>query len=122
MADKLLIVLSNINIERAELITQPLHQANIAAAMDYDVEVLFTGQAGRLSVKGVAEAIVIDDPQYENLYELIKDASAAGVKFKICTPSMDIWGDDLIEEINETVGSAYMINEAMDDSVVTLTY
>ena len=35
---------------------------------------------------------------------------------------MEDWQDELISEIDETVGSAYMINEAMDDSVVTLTY
>jgi len=122
MADKLLIVLSNIDISRAELILPPLNQANVAAAMDYEVEVLFTGQAGKLSIKGVADKLLLQHDVYANIYELIKDAYKNGVKFKVCTPSLDLWGDDLISEINETVGGAYMISETMDDSVVTLTY
>jgi hypothetical protein len=33
-----------------------------------------------------------------------------------------LWGDDLIPEISETVGGAYVIEQAMDDDVVTFTY
>jgi len=122
MADKLLIILSNTDITRAELILPPLNQANVAAAMDYEVEILFTGQAGRLSVKGVAEKLLLQHDVYATVYDLIKDAHDSGVKFKVCTPSLDLWGDDLINEIDETVGGAYMISETMDDSVATLTY
>ncbi len=122
MADKLLIVLSSIDISRAEAILPPLSQANIAAAMDYDVEVLFTGHTGRLSIKGVAEKITLEHSSYQNIYELIKEGFEAGVKYKVCTPSLDLWGDDLIAEIGETVGGAYMISETMDDSVATLAY
>jgi predicted peroxiredoxin len=53
---------------------------------------------------------------------LMKEAHAAGVKFKVCTPTLEIWGDDLIPEITETVGGAYVISEAMDDDTVTFTY
>ena len=52
----------------------------------------------------------------------IKDAHEAGVHFKVCTPTLELWGDDLIPEIEETVGGAYVIQQAMDDDVVTLTY
>ena len=46
----------------------------------------------------------------------------AGVKFKICSPALDLWGNDLIPEVRETVGGAYVIGQAIDDDVVTLTY
>jgi len=46
----------------------------------------------------------------------------AGVKFKVCTPALDLWGEDLIPEIEETAGGAYPISRAMDDNVVTFTY
>jgi len=40
----------------------------------------------------------------------------------VCTPTLDLWGNDLIPEIEETVGGAYVIQQAMDDRVVTFTY
>lgn len=49
----------------------------------------------------------------------MKDAKEAGVQFKICSPTLDLWGNNLIPEIKETVGGAYVIGQAMD--VVTLT-
>ena len=55
-------------------------------------------------------------------YDFMKDAHEAGVKFKVCTPTLELWGEDLIPEIEETVGGAYVIAQAMDDDVVTFTY
>jgi predicted peroxiredoxin len=53
---------------------------------------------------------------------MIKDAHEAGVKFKVCAPSVERWGENLIPEVEEIVGSAYLISEAMDDDTVTFTY
>ena len=36
--------------------------------------------------------------------------------------TLELWGDDLIPEVSETVGAAYIISEAMDDDTVTFTY
>ena len=52
----------------------------------------------------------------------IREAKSAGVVFKVCTPTLQLWGKNIISEIDETVGGAYIITEAMDDSVVTFTY
>ena len=52
----------------------------------------------------------------------MRDAAEAGAKFKICTSNLELWGDDMIPEISETVGAAYIISEAMDDGTVTFTY
>jgi hypothetical protein len=35
---------------------------------------------------------------------------------------VDVWRDELIPEVEETVGGAYLISEAMDADTVTLTY
>ena len=56
------------------------------------------------------------------MYDYMKEAHSAGVVFKVCTPTLDIWGDNLIPEISETIGSAYVISEAMSDGTVTFTY
>jgi len=122
MADKLLVVMANVDITRPAEILPPILQATIAAAMEYEVEVLFTGSAGQLAMKGEAESILLQEEDSKSVYDHIKQAKQAGVVFKICSPAFKFWGENLIPEIEETVGGAYIINEAMDDSVVTFTY
>lgn len=122
MADKLLVVMANVDITRPAEILPPILQATIAAAMEYEVEVLFTGSAGQLAMKGEAESIVLQEDDSKSVYDHIKQAKQAGVVFKICSPAFKFWGENVIPEITETVGGAYIINEAMDDSVVTFTY
>lgn len=122
MADKLLIVMANVDITRPAEILPPLLQATVAAAMEYEVEVLFTGQAGQLAMKGEAKKLVLQEDDCKSVYDHIKQAKTAGVVFKVCTPALKFWGNDIIPEIDETVGGAYIINESMDDSVVTFTY
>jgi len=122
MSDKLLVVMANVDITRPAEILPPLLQATVAAAMEYEVEVLFTGQAGQLAMKGEAEKLLLQEDDSKSVYDHIKQARTAGVVFKVCTPALKFWGDDIIPEIDETVGGAYIINEAMDDSVVTFTY
>jgi len=75
-----------------------------------------------LAIKGVAEKIHIQKGSPKTVYDFMKDAHEAGVKFKVCTPTLELWGSDLIPEISETVGGAYVIGQAMDDDVVTFTY
>lgn len=122
MADKLLVVMANVDLTRPGEILPPLLQATVAAAMEYEVEVLFTAQAGQLAMNGEAESLMLQEEDSKSVYDHIKQARKAGVVFKVCTPALKFWGEDLIPEISETVGGAYIINEAMDDSVVTFTY
>lgn len=122
MADKLMLVLVNTDPANALELGPPFFQATVAAAMEYDVEVIFSGRACELAVTGFAEKIIVPGQNEKTLYDLIQDAHSAGVSFKVCTPTLEIWGDDFIKEIDETVGGAYVIGEAMDDSTVTFTY
>lgn len=122
MADKLMIVMVNTDPTNGPELGAPFFQATVAAAMEYDVEVILTGRSGELAVKGVAEKLTIQEGSPKSVYDFIKDAHEAGVVFKVCTPTLELWGDDLIPEIEETVGGAYVISEAMDDDTVTFTY
>lgn len=122
MADKLMIVMVNTDPRNGAELGAPFFQATIAAAMEYQVEVVLTGRAGELAVKGVAEKLHVKEGSSKSVYDFMKDAHEAGVKFKVCTPTLDLWGEDLIPEIEETVGGAYIISQAMDDDVVTFTY
>lgn len=121
MADKLLIVIANVDLTHADQLQPLLSQAAIAAAMEYEVEVVFSGPAVKLAAKSVAQTLHTRGREAVSVLQLIQDARAAGVTFKVCNPA-DTSGNGLIAEIDETVGDAYIITEAMDDSVVTFTY
>jgi len=122
MPDKLMIVMVNTDPRNGAELGAPFFQATVAAAMEYEVEVILTGRAGELAMKGVAEKLHVKEGSPKSVYDFIKDAHEAGVKFKVCTPTLDLWGEDLIPEIEETVGGAYVISQAMDEDVVTFTY
>jgi len=122
MAEKLLIVMVNTDPSNNAELGAPFFQAAVAAAMEYKVEVVLTGRAGELAMKGVAENLVVAEKDGRTVYEFIKEAHEAGAVFKVCTPTLELWGDELIPEIEETVGGAYIISEAMNDSTVTFTY
>lgn len=122
MADKLMIIMVNTDPSNPSELGAPFFQATVAAAMEFEVEVILTGRSGELAKKGVAENLYVQEGSNKSVYEFIKDAHEAGVVFKVCTPTLDLWGDDLIPEVEETVGGAYVISEAMDDDTVTFTY
>jgi predicted peroxiredoxin len=122
MANKLLILMVNTDPSDGPELGAPFFQATVAAAMEYEVEVVLTARAGELAKKGVAEKLYVKPGSPKNVYDFIKDAHEAGVKFKVCTPTLELWGTDLIPEIEETVGGAYIIEQAMSDGVVTFTY
>lgn len=122
MADRLMIVMVNTDPSNGSELGAPFFQATVAAAMEYEVEVILTARSGELAKKGVAEKLYIKESSPKSVYDFIKDAHEAGVHFKVCTPTLDLWGEDLIPEIEDTVGAAYVIQQAMDDNVVTLTY
>ncbi len=123
MADKLLVVLANTDPSNEMELGAPFFQATVAAALDYHVEMVFTGQAGILAQRGFAASIKMSEHDEKTAYDLLRDAYAAGVRFKVCTPTHDTaWGEALIPEIEEVVGAAYVIGEAMTDNTVTFTY
>lgn len=121
MADKLLMILANTDPACAVTLNAVFAQATVAAAMEYEVEIVLTGRTGRLASPGYAETVAID-PQGRSARELIRDAHEAGVIFKICTSARETADAAMIPEIAEIVGGAYIISEAMDDDTVTFTY
>lgn len=122
MAEKLLIVMMNTDPANPVEVSAPLFQATVAASMEYTVEVVFTGRTGELAHEGFAAQSYLHEGGMQSLYDLIKEAHEAGVTFKVCTPALGKWSGELIAEIEDTVGSAYLICEAMADSTVTFTY
>jgi predicted peroxiredoxin len=125
MADKLLIILVNTDPRNGEELGAPIFQATVAAAMEYEVQVICTATAGKLMKKGVAESLYVKEGSPKSVYEFIKDAHEAGVKFYCCSPNLDLFDmteDDLIPECEGIVGGAHVIEEVMEGDCKVLTY
>lgn len=122
MADKLLIVMMNSNPLAVMEVVPPISQAIVAAAMEFEVEMVFTGRSAGLLKKGAAAELPLAVGRATTVHDLIKEAVQAGVHFKVCAAGVEYWGEDFIPEVEETVGGAYIISEAMDDATVTFTY
>ena len=124
--NKLIIVMANTDPRNGEELGAPLFQATVAAAMDKQVEVICTATSGRLMKQGVADKLVVKPGSPKTVYDFIKDAHAAGVKFMCCSPNLDLFDmkkEDLIPECSGIVGGAYLIEAAMDDDdVLVMTY
>ncbi|WP_290652162.1 DsrE family protein [Aquisalimonas sp.] len=119
MAQRLLVVVLNTPLENA---AAPLAQAAVAAAMGTTTEVVFTGDSGVIAVAGAAAGESAGDGTDRSLHDLIHDAAQAGVVFRMCSPAVARFGDDLIAEIREVVGAAWLVSRVMDPETVTLTY
>lgn len=114
--------MSNADPAKPEACYAPLFQATVAAALSYDVEVILTGVSVQLAIADNAEKIEINLDTHSTLYDVIQEAHRAGVCFKACNTSLNMAGHELIAEVNEKVGAAYVIGEAMEKSTVTFTY
>ncbi|PHR63001.1 MAG: peroxiredoxin [Robiginitomaculum sp.] len=125
MADKLMIIMANTDPRNGEELGAPIFQATVAAAMEYEVEVICTATSGRLMKKGEAEKMFVKEGSDKSVLEFIKDAHGAGVKFFCCSPNLDLFDmtvDDLIPECEGIVGGAYLIEQIMEEDVKVLTY
>ena len=126
MASKLIIVMVNTDPRNGEELGAPFFQATVAAAMDYEVDVICTATAGQLMKKGVAEKLVVKPGSPKTVYDFIKDAHDAGAKFYCCSPNLDLFDmteDDLIPECEGIVGGAKVIEDIMEnDDAKVLTY
>ena len=96
MAEKLIIVMANTDPRNGEELGAPIFQATVAAAMDYEVDVICTATSGRLMKKGVAEKLFVKEGSPKSVYSFIQDAHEAGAKFYCCSPNLDLF--DMTED------------------------
>lgn len=125
MASKLIIVMANTDPRNGEELGAPIFQASVAAAMEYEVQVVCTAAAGRLMKKGVAEKLFVKAGSPKSVLDFIKDAHEAGVKFYCCSPNLDLFDmteADLIPECSGIIGGAWLIDRVMQDEYRVLTY
>jgi uncharacterized protein len=125
MTSKLVIVMANTDPRNGEELGAPIFQATVAAAMEYEVEVICTATAGRLMKKGVAETLFVKPGSPKSVLDFIRDAHEAGVKFYCCSPNLELFDmsqADLIPECSGIIGGAYLIEQIMETDCKVLTY
>jgi len=125
MTRKLLIVLVNTDPRNSEELGAPFYHAAVAAAMDYEVDVICAATAGKLMCKGVAEAIRLKMGNPKTVYDWICDAHKQGARFWACPANLelfDITEADLIPECSGLMGAATMLEKIMSDDHRVLTY
>jgi predicted peroxiredoxin len=125
MKRKLLIVLVNTDPRNGEELAAPFYHAAVAAAMDYEVDVVLAATAGKLMIKGVAGKLHVKPGHPKTVYDWIKEAKDHGARFWACPANLDLFDAtdaDLIPECSGMMGTADMIERIMGDEYRVLTY
>jgi predicted peroxiredoxin len=114
---KLAILLWAATPERPELCTMPFVYAAVAAAMDCEVEMHFTGSSVRLLVEGVAAGIIPAGVAAKSIYGFMQEAAEHGVRFLGCSMALreHLAADEArIAEFSGTAGAATFIMRSLD--------
>ena len=125
MSKRLLIVLMNTDPRNVEELGAPFYYAAVAAAMDYEVDVLCTATAGKLMLKGVAQSLVLKPGESKTVHDWIKEAHEQGARFWACPANLALFDKtegDLIPECRGVMGAAAMIQDIMDGACRVLTF
>jgi uncharacterized protein len=125
MTRRLLIVLVNTDPSNPEELGAPFYHAAIAAAMDYEVDVVCSATAGKLLRKGVAEALRIKPSHPKTVYDWIQEAHSHGARFWCCPANLDLFDmtqEDLIPECKGLMGAAAMLERIMSEDYRVLSY
>jgi predicted peroxiredoxin len=122
---RLLVLLVNTDPRNVEELGAPFYYAAVAAAMDYEVDVLCTATAGKLMFKGVAEKLIIKQGEAMTVYGWIREAHGQGARFWACPANLELFDKseaDLIPECSGVMGAAAMIQGVMDGTCRVLTF
>ena len=119
---KLFILLVNTDPDHADEVAAPFYMAAAAAALGAEVDIAFAGRSARLALADVATRIVTHEEGGQTLYDFIRMAAEQGVRFVVCSQARQALDGALIDEIDETVGAAWMMARALDDDTVTLSF
>jgi uncharacterized protein len=125
MTKRLLIMLMNTDPRNVEELGAPFYYAAVAAAMDYEVDVLCTAIAGKLMLKGVADKLSVKPGDPKTVLDWIKEAHDQGARFWACPANLELFGkteSDLIPECKGLMGAAALIQDVMDGECRVLTF
>jgi uncharacterized protein len=125
MTRRLLVVLVNTDPRNPEELAAPFYHAAVAAAMDYEVDIVCAATAGRLLIKGVAEGLNVKPGDPMTVLDWIREAHGHGARLWACPANLDLFDAveaDLIPECSGMMGTAAMIRDIMDGDCRVLTY
>jgi uncharacterized protein len=125
MTRRLLVVLVNTDPRNPEELAAPFYHAAVAAAMDYEVDIVCAATAGRLLIKGVAEGLNVKRGDPMTVLDWIREAHGHGARLWACPANLDLFDAveaDLIPECSGMMGTAAMIRDIMDGDCRVLTY
>ena len=125
MSGRLIIVLVNTDPRNTEELGAPFYHAAVAAAMDYQVDIICTASAGKLMAKGVAEKLRVKPNDPKTVYDWIKEAHDHGARLWACPANLDlheISEEDLIPECSGLMSATAMIHDVMEGNCRVLTY
>jgi uncharacterized protein len=103
-----------------EMCGAPFFFAQTAAVQDNEVCMLFTMKGTRLMKRGVG-ATVFPKKGAKSIQHFIRETSEKGVQLNVCAASLelnDMTEDDLVDEVDNLVGSAYLINQGLESDLV----
>jgi predicted peroxiredoxin len=115
----------NTDPRNPEELAAPFYHAAVAAAMDYEVDVVCTATAGKLMLKGAAESLHVKAGHSKTVLDWIREAHEHGARFWACPANLDLFDvseTDLIPECSGMMGAATMIQGIMDGEYRVLTY
>ncbi len=105
----------------------PFYIATLLASNDAYVEVFFNMDGVNLLKKGVAQNLYPKNAscgeKVRSVYEFMKDAKVAGVKFVSCKQALDsanLKEEDLIEELDEVVPASEFAIRALEADKVLI--
>ena len=122
---RLVVMLLNTDPRNPEELAAPFYYAAVAAAMDYEVDLLCTATAGKLMFKGVAEMLRVKAGDPKTVHDWIKEARDQGVRLWACPANLELFDKndaDLIDECSGMMGAAAVIQTIMDDDCRVLTF
>ncbi|MCX6030712.1 MAG: DsrE family protein [Chloroflexi bacterium] len=116
---KILIVMTS-GPKTPERCAAPFFFAKSAAAQEADVSMFFTMQGTLLLKQGVAEQVRAVEGG-RPISQFVQDTLRVGVKFYVCAASLELNGmtpDDLIEDVDNPVGSTFLITAGLEADLV----
>ncbi len=104
----------------------PFFLATAATAMDYEVEMVLTSEAGFFLMKDNAKKVKVRPGVEQTVYDFIKMAKDAGVKIYLCVPSLDLTETYKEEDVNREIcdgiiGGAAFLEKVMSGEYALIT-
>lgn len=124
-AEKLAILIWSADVADPERCAAPFVFAAVAAAMDCEVEIHFSGPSVRLLLPGVAANAFPGKDRAKTLYGFMQDAAQHGARFVGCSMAEHehlAGHSERIPEYSRVVGAAAFIQRTLDPAWRSLVF